>query len=152
MPYSGTEEERKQKSQDYYLKNRDKILKKNKDDYNKIINNPDLKDHFYKKRNEYAKHIYIKYVDRYRKIKNDYKKEKYKENPEEVKRVWRETENSYYKKNPSRKLKKIIRSLTVRKFGKAPPGFNYHHIGDEYKKDNFILLPISEHHSLRRKY
>jgi len=58
--------------------------------------------------------------------------------------------NKEYNKLKDVKEKNRIRKRTIRKYGKAPKGYQYHH-QPPYNEDNFKILKEKEHRELVRK-
>jgi len=90
------------------------------------------------KRKQIMKRNRLKYKDE----KRDYLREWRNLNRETYRRLQRKGGKKYYPKN---KHKVFIRTYTLRKYGKLPKGWQYHHITNPYHIDYWLGVHKEEH-------
>ncbi len=91
----------------------------------------------------------------------EYSKQYYQEHKQErldYNKIYYKTDNGlmvkkkackqYYKShkdNPEYRHKRTVRRKTIRKYGKLPKGYEYHHYTNPYEIDKFVILKKEEH-------
>ena len=103
---------------------------------------------WYKRNKEHLK----KYRKENREYHINYSRKYYQQNKEKFKRYNKEHREhiakrkmEYRKNNPIARQKDRIRSATVRKYGRPPEGYQYHHYTEPYEVDKFIIVDIKDH-------